>query len=221
MGTTQRRLLYGGGLGVLAFLVGWAVTITVVPLEFAWPRGDPLKTGAWVWLAAHHMEITGGSLARFQQQNLAITVSNLPTLAALRAIPPILTAFAAALALDAISDTDRMVDVLLDGSSILVGYLGLGLLVFLVFDARPAISDSVTLVLLGSVGFLTLWVLIDLLHLDTEHLGVAVAGWFLFLGLVSFAGGDPVLNALGPFALVSITGAAMGSLATYGIRRYA
>lgn len=221
MGPRARRLVYGSGFGALAFLLGWAITITVVPLEFAWPRGDPLKTGAWVWLAAHYMEITGGSLARFQQQNLAISVSNLPTLAALRAMPPVLTAFAAVLALDAISDSDSLLNVFLNSSSVLIGYLGLGLLAFLVFDARPAISDSVALVLFGSTGFLTLWVLIDALHLGAEHFGVAVAGWGLFLGVVFFAGGDPVVNALVPFGFVSLAGVMMGAVAMFGIRRYA
>lgn len=221
MVSRKRRLVYGSGFGAVAFLVGWGITLAVVPLEFAWPRADPLKTGSWVWLAAHSMEVTGGSLARFHQRNPAITVGNLPTLAALRALPPILTAFAAVLAIDAISNTSRPVAVFLNGTSTLVGYLGLGLLVFLLYDARPAVSLHVVAVGLVSAAFALVWVTIDFLRLESEVFGLAILGWALAIALVIFAGGEPVLNALLPFVFVSIGGMAVGSLSIFAIRRYA
>lgn len=220
MDTRQRRFVYGAGLGAVAFLVGWAITIVVVPLEFAWPRASPLKTGAWVWLAAHSMKITGGSLARFQQENLAITVANLPILAALRALPPLLISFASVLAIDAISDTRRPLSVLLNGSSVLLGYLGLGVAVYLLFDARPAISIYMAAAFVVSSGFLGLWAVIRYLRLDTEVSAVAAAGWVLLMGLIVFAGGDSVLDAVLSLVLVSLGGVLVGSMLILSIRRY-
>lgn len=221
METWHRRIIYGGGLGAVAFLVGWAITIVVVPLEFAWPRADPLKTGSWVWLAAHSMRVTGGSLARFQQQNLAITIAELPILGALRALPPVLISFASVLAVDAISDTRRPLAVFINGGSVLLGYLTLLVVVFFLFEARPAISISILAIFLASAGFFSVWLIIDYLRLDTEVLGVAAAGWALAVGLSVFAGGDPVIDTLLPLVLVSLTGVFIGSALILTIRQYA
>ncbi|WP_430503629.1 hypothetical protein [Haloparvum sp. PAK95] len=212
MRVRQRQLVYGSIIGASTFLVGWAATYLLTPADLL-AEYSRWKVTLWVYLSAHFVKISGihvgGLGAAFTEVDL---IKQLPLLHSLRVLPLLLTVLGGVLVVETVNYTERLWYLLQNSSSLLLGYLGAGLLAFVVSEAQPGVA---AIVLVGGVLCSTLFIGATLAQYLTGNLpifGVVSLGGVIGIGLLVIIGGVAVLQSVGPLLAVATTGTVLGAI---------
>jgi len=129
----KRRIVYGSVIGAGAFIAGVLLVWLTVPVD----RVNNLpewRAAVWVFLDAHGITI---ETAATQNAFRVTTEPDLPTLRIGFALPFLLVAIGAALTVSGVSGTSRLRYMIENGSAVLYGYLGVGLIALLESGAQP------------------------------------------------------------------------------------
>lgn len=202
----QRQLVYGTIFGVCTFLAGWITIHPLMPAEIL--SGLPRwKATLWVFLSAHFMSVSGlqigGLGAAFTDVDL---IAQFPTLRGFRALPILFTMLGGLLMVEVVNYTKRLTYLLQNAAALLIGYLGSGVLTFIISDMQPGASLMVFLGVLIAGATVVGSKVTQRLTGNLPILGVTSVGSIVLVGLLVIFGGLTVLQAIGPFIGVSTVG---------------
>lgn len=211
----KRRIVYGSVIGAGAFIAGVLLVWLTVPVD----RVNNLpewRAAVWVFLDAHGITI---ETAATQNAFRVTTEPDLPTLRIGFALPFLLVAIGAALTVSGVSGTARLRYMIENGSAVLYGYLGVGLIALLESGAQPVVAALAAIVFILIVSMYVGSAVVGSVTSGIPFIGIASLGSVIVLGLVFLFVGAVILEAMLPMIIVAVGGAGAGILSLWSVRQ--
>lgn len=211
----KRRLIYGSTIGAGTFIVGVLLVWLTTPVEQV--TGLPSwKAAVWVFLEANGVTLeTGAGASSF----VASSTPEVPRLLIGWAFPLLLISLGTILTVSGVSGTGRFSYMVENGSTVLYGYLGVGLIALLESGARPALAGFTAIILFVTAATFVGSTVIEKATGGLPFFGVASLGLIIVLGMVIVLVGIAVLSAILPMIILGVSGAVIGIASIWGVRK--
>jgi hypothetical protein len=210
----RRRVVYGTVIGAGAFIIGVFSVWFTAPVREVSGLAD-WRAALWVFLDANGIVLeptaTGSAL-------LSATAPEVPELRIGWVLPLALVALGAVLTASGVSGTSRFRYMVENGSTVLYGYLGFGLIAVAESGARPAVAGLIAIVLFLVVILYVGGTVTQKITGDLPFIGVASVGTIAALGLIFVLAGLTVIQAMLPMVVVGVSGVAAGIVLLWGVR---
>jgi hypothetical protein len=210
----KRRAVYDSIIGVGVFVAGvlftWFTTSVEQISELAsW------RAAVWTFLEANGVVLEPGAKA---SPLLTSAATELPQLRIGWVLPFLLVSLGAVLTASGVSGTSRLQYMLENGSTVLYGYVGVGLIALLESGARPAIAGFTAIILFFAVATFVGSTALEKLTGGLPFFGVASLGLVIIVGMILVLVGVAILTAILPMIIVSVSGAATGAVLLWSVR---
>jgi hypothetical protein len=211
----KRRVVYGSTIGVSTFVAGVILVWLTTPVNQVEGLTN-WRAALWIFLDANGVVLEPGAS---NSVLLDETAPNLPTLRIGYVLPFLLVAFGTVLTASGVSGTGRLRYILENGSAILYGYLGVGLIALLESGARPAIAGFTALILFFMVAIYVGSTVVGRLTGGMPFIGVASLGLVAVIGMVFVFVGLAILDAMLPMIVVASSGMLTGGSLLWTVRQ--
>lgn len=211
----KRRVIYGSTIGAGTFVMGILLVWLTAPVEqisglAGW------RTALWIFLEANGVVLEPGAKA---SPFLTSTATNIPKLRIKWAFPVLLVSLGTILTVSGVSGTGRLQYMIENGSAVLYGYLGMGLVALLESGARPAIAGFTAIILFIAVATFVGSTVFEKITGGLPFFGVASLGLIIVLGMIFVLVGMTILTAMLPMIVVSVSGTATGVILIWAVRK--
>jgi len=212
----ERQLIYGTIIGAGTFLSGCFLTALFIPDGFL-NDVETWRVVAWVYLNAHFVQIVGETFAGITLSTVDL-IGQTPALRVFRVVPVLLLVSGGLLMIETIGYTSRFTHLIQNSWALLIGYLGTGLIAFVLSDAQPGVSSIIMFGLIAIIALAIGSAFLGAVVRGIPMFGIVSLGGIFLIGLLIILSGIQVLQAIWPFLAVSVSGTALAAVFAWAAR---